>query len=126
MSDENKTPSPEAAVSKAALLAALAQLSPSEKRALLGVPTEQASNSPKMSPAIDAVPAAERVEVIQACGKVLKAQSDPKEFAIAFNEHIQSRWPELAFAMTSNAAYRRKELQHSLRVVVEALARKDA
>lgn len=129
--DENRTetetaPAAAPRLSKADLMAALSELSPAEKRALLGSPAaEQSPGTPKMSPAIDAIAPAERAAVMKACGDVLRVQTDPKAMGAAFAQ-IQQRWPELAVAITNNSAYRGKTLGHSLRVVVDALNRKGA
>ncbi len=130
MSDKNESkgqtpPAPAARLSKEDLLAALSELSPGEKRALgfAGAPQPQQIGTPKMSAAIDAVAPADRSAVMKACGDVLKVQSDPQAMGAAFSA-LQSKYPDLAMAVTTNSAYRGKTLAHSLRVVVDALNRK--
>lgn len=128
MSDKSKATegAARAALSKEELIAALASLSPGEKRALLGAGPSVGEATPKMSPAIDAIPDAEVSDVIKACARALKVQTNAAEFGAACAE-ITKRWPVLMSAMEVNARYRHASIQHSMNVVMRKLTiRKEA
>lgn len=114
-------------LSTEAIMSALSKLTPAQKRALgfAGAPVQQYAGTPKLSTAIDAIPEGERGEVSKACAGALKVQTDPQAMGAAFAA-LQQRWPDLGIAISTNSSYRNKPIGHSLRVVVEALARKDA
>lgn len=107
------------------LRAALAQLSPDEKRALLAtVPDQAGDGTPKWAHVIDAVPNGQIDAVMAACSKI-RVEGDPKRRAQLLTE-ASGKWPALIAAAQTNSAYRQKPIGHSMGVIVLRLTERKA
>lgn len=110
---------------KADLIAALSQLSPDERNALMGASSVAPKGTPKFSPAIDAIADTDVDGAIAALTAVLKTSGDHDAVRGAINA-LASKFPGLAAAAQSNSSYRGKSIWHSCQVALTRLTMRKA
>lgn len=112
-------------IDKQDLIAALSQLSPDERSALMGASAAAVKSTPKFSTAIDAISDSDTDAAIAALASVIKTSGDHDAARAAVNQ-LSSKFPQLSNAAQTNASYRGKTIWHSCQVALTRLTLRKA